>query len=290
MNDIQGGLMKRVWLAAAIAGLTAAAVRAQTTFVTETVSMDDARTVNVEFRPSYRTDQFKNQAGTELKTTLTRIEAIARWVPQAGFEASLALPHVALKLDGGGLSESDSGLGQVVLGGKYALRENAAGLLRLELPTGDADDALGQGLNVGLGAALERDMGNKTGRVNLVYTLTSEYKADISGTGSKTKIDPGDILQLSGAVSGKSKNGLDVTGEAVLAVVGDQKQNGTKLGDSGGNILDFIVGIGKMTQKDWYLKAALALGLGDEEVSSLDTMRGSGDWRLILGASRRWSY
>src|SRR5687767_15023675 len=135
--------MKHRWLPLLILSfMVSRPVWANTSFVTEPLSMGDVRSVDFEFRPSYRSDKFTS-GNTDFTHTLTRIELIGRWVPIEKVEGQLVIPHVAASLDGGTTDSSDSGIGQVILGGKYAFTEQWGGLVRIEAPTGDQDDLLG---------------------------------------------------------------------------------------------------------------------------------------------------
>lgn len=247
-------------------------------FVTETVSMAEPRSLDLELRPSYRTDDFKDQAGRSYTATLTRLDAAARWVPAARWEMYFALPYVKSELDGPG-GDDEAGLGQVILGGKRAFRGNLGAALRLELPTGDQDDLLGEGTNVAAHFLWEKSARGGVLAANAGYVFKGEF------TTNNSKVDPGDVLQLSGAYS-KARNNVDWTGELIVYLVGDADVAGASVADSGGTALELLLGAGKPVN-DWYLKGALALGLGDEEVSSLDLNRGAGDYRLIFSASRR---
>lgn len=247
-------------------------------FVTETVSMAEPRSLDLELRPSYRTDDFKDQAGRSYTATLTRLDAAARWVPAARWEMYFALPYVKSELDGPG-GDDEAGLGQVILGGKRAFRGDLGAALRLELPTGDQDDLLGEGTNVAAHFLWEKSARGGVLAANAGYVFKGEF------TSNNSKVDPGDVLQLSGAYS-KARNNVDWTGELIVYLVGDADVAGASVADSGGTALELLLGAGKPVN-DWYLKGALALGLGDEEVSSLDLNRGAGDYRLIFSASRR---
>jgi hypothetical protein len=282
--------MKKNWLFLLPLAAFGAPALADTTFITEPLSMGEVRSVDVELRPSYRSDRFKS-GGTDFTHKLTRIDLISRVVPLENVEAQLTVPHVSAKVSGGSLSETESGLSQVILGGKYAFRPDWGALVEIETPTGDQDDGLGEGTNVGVAALFERVVGERTARVNVGYLFKSKYKPDYgAAAGGKKKTDPGDIIQLNAALTKHiAARGVDVTGELNVSLIGDSEVGGSKVSDSGGTGVDLLLGVGREV-RDWYLKGALVFGLGAEEVTSVDLNRGAGDFRLILGASRRFAY
>jgi len=274
---------------------------AQPTLVTETVSMGEAKSVSVELRPTYRVDLWKvTDTSTEYTDTVMRTDLNARWVPVEKWEVLLEVPHVSdkLKTEVGTASsdEKDSGIGQVILGGKWAFCPKGlfAGTLRVELPTADQDKLLGEGLNIGLGLAGEKALGPVMMYANAGYLVKQEYKTTFDTPGAaKTKEDPGDIVQLNAALS-YPRWGLDWVGEVNANIVGREKDDATgsmkEVDGSAGTAVDLVLGVHKMFNESWSVKGGVAWGVGDEKIRTVDMLRGAGDYKVILAGDYRFNY
>lgn len=281
--------MKR-WLSFLMAGGFALPVGAHETFVTEMVSMNEARSLDLELRPTYRVDEFtfESNKNIEFTDTITRIDLNLRWVPVEKWETLLEIPQVGDKLEqaGGGSSSSnsESGIGQVILGGKYSFRESAGAAVRLELPTGDEKDGLGEGTNIGLALLGEKEWGACRLIGNLGYLLKGKYES-----APNTDVDPGDVIQLNAAVA-HERWGLNWIGEVNVNLLGKEEVNSLAVADSDGAAVDLLVGAGKDINDNWNLKGALVFGVGDEQTRSFDLARGAGDYKIVLAAAYKFKY
>ncbi|HOW27641.1 MAG TPA: transporter [Elusimicrobiota bacterium] len=285
--------MKKKWLS--IAGLAAFAtlpLQAQETFVTETVSMVESRTVALELRPGYRTDLWKvKNTNTEVTDTLIRTDVNARWSPMDKVEVMMEIPYLRDTVEQTATADDkDSGLGQVILGGKYAFCPMGGAALRVELPTGDKDKMLGEGLNIGLALLAEKAVGPVKTYANVGYLIKQEYKTTFDvANAAKTKVDPGDILQLNLAAV-YPRFGLDWVGEANMNFIGKQKRGGTTVSGSDATGVALLVGANKKLTEQIGVKAALSWEVSEEAARSVDTVRGSGDYKVTLAANYRFKY
>lgn len=271
-----------------VVGLLRASLFAQDLFVTESVSMSDARSLQVEFRPTVRGDQFSYESNKNLEytATLTRMDVNARWVPAEKWEALLEAPYVSntLKVEGSGAdtSESDSGLGQVILGGKHAFRPGFGVALRVELPTADSDKLLGEGLNVGLALLGEKESGAWRFYGNAGFLVKGKYESTFDiPNGRALEVDPGDVFQVNGALT-RQAWGLKWLTEMNVNVIDKASIDSAQQADSEGTTIDLIFGSGKAFGDNLFLKMGIAVGLGEEKSRGFDLTRSAGDLKALL--------
>ncbi len=274
-------ILGSLFLSAALCGTAAA----DQLFITETVSRGDVGTLDVELRPAYRSDEFKIKTTNTLEYTATvlRTDARARWVPAERCEAYLELPYLKTELEADGTgapaATDESGLGQVIVGGKYVFSPMLGVALRAELPTADQSNGLGEGLNLGISLLGEKVIGAVTAYGNLGYLLKQEYTAN-------GKINPGDVVQIGGAVK-HTRWGLDWTGEAQAYLVGKSKFAGATVANSDATAIDLVAGAAKALNDQLTLRGGLGFGVGEEKGQSFDLVRGAGDYRVFLAAVYR---
>ncbi|HRY28956.1 MAG TPA: transporter [Elusimicrobiota bacterium] len=276
----------RLWLLFVVVAPLAAMAHGEPFFSERAVPID-TKIVEVGLAPSQRQDKYK-VANVEQKNTLRRVDLQARWSPKKQWETKLVLPYINNKVSGGTDSDTDSGLGQTILAGKYAFRKNKAVQAQLEVPTGDQDKLLSEGFNLGVSYLAEGELSKDVhGIFNAGYLFKSEFKSDFDVAGqSRIKVNPGEVLFASVAME-RPYRGKILTGELYFARVGKTKSAGKSVSNSDGNVINLACGLTK-DWKEWRFKGALALGIGDEEVSSYDLTRPAGDWRLLFCATRRF--
>ena len=126
-------MMKRYVVAVSALAMTlAVGARASELFVTESVSMNQPKSIEAQLRSSYRNDLWKVKGtDTKVTNTLMRTDVNARWVPMDKLEALLEAPMVndktVTKASGSKTTNTNSGLGQVIVGGKYAFCPSVRG-------------------------------------------------------------------------------------------------------------------------------------------------------------------
>jgi hypothetical protein len=282
-------------------------------FVTESVSMGEAGTLDVEFRPIHRSDERDTSTSetiagitttteTEIEDTVQRHDLNVRWVPMDRWEASMEVPFldadrdIKVKTTNSFIGtttmeseDSESGLGQIVLGTKYAFLPMLGGALRLELPNADTDKGLGEGFNVGALLLAEHDMGPVKVYGNMGYMIKGEYESDDDDDSSTPDVetDPGDLIQANAAVS-HERWGMTWVGELNLNIFGKDEEDGVEVQDTDGTSLDLVLGGHKIFENNFSLKAGVALGLLDDEERSVDLVRGAGDYKITLAAGYRF--
>ncbi|MFC1508267.1 transporter [Candidatus Omnitrophota bacterium] len=177
-------------------------------------------------------------------STGIRVPIWARYVIRENLEAFAILPIISLD-DG---TNSDTGIGDIWLGAKYAIMPDGYLTLRgtLDIPTGDDKKDIGEpgGFGIDIAALTEKRMG-KVG-------LFGQFGLRYNGEDSDTKRKPGMGFYAQGRV------GYDVT-EVIPAWIsltyfnqGDAEVNGTKLSDSTENWLELSIGGAyKITRDIW---------------------------------------
>ncbi|HRY29159.1 MAG TPA: transporter [Elusimicrobiota bacterium] len=294
--------MKKSWLSMALLALVATTVRAGELLVTEPVSMGEAKSVSVELRPTYRMDLWKIKNAVpacEVTNSFLRTDINARWVPVEKWEVLLEVPYVSDKVEtdpSDPTDDTDSGLGQVILGGKYAFCSMLGAALRVELPTADSDKYLGEGLNTGLSLLLEKPMGAVTLYANAGYLFKWNYKTTLDvKNGVEYQVDPGDIVQGNLGIT-HERWGMNWIGEVNVNVVGREQNDGNTarlmkdVEASAGTAVDLVLGVSKKLNDKLGVKGGVAWGVGEEKFRSLDAVRGAGDYKIILAGDYRFGY
>ena len=178
-------------------------------------------------------------------STGIRVPVWARHVIRENLEAFVILPVVSLD-DG---TNSDTGIGDIWLGAKYAVMPDGCLTVRgsLDIPTGDDKKDIGNpgGFGIDIAALTEK----RIGKIGLFGQFGLRY----NGEDSDTKWNPGLGLYAQGRV------GYDVT-ELFPAWIsltyfsqGDAEVNGTKQSDSKENWLELSVGGAYKVTKDIWI-------------------------------------
>ena len=254
--------------------------------VTEKATTLKSKNCEVELNATYGYDKWTYDEIPDVEysrwTIKTPLEV--RYGILDDLEGLLEIPFISWKrtvdMVGSSDSESESGFGQIGIGGKYNFYASEktstwlALVFKTELPTGDIDKGLGQGLNYViefLGTEIRKPY---RGSINLGYIIRTEFTQE--STGTEMDIDLGDPIFYNLAFEYLLKD-YSFVGELAGTSFNKSKIQGVKQAETNGSTLDLVIGLayGKNPIK---LKGGVAIAVGDE------TYR-THDWKIILGSS-----
>jgi len=254
--------------------------------VTEKATTLKSKNCEVELNATYGYDKWTYDEIPDVEysrwTIKTPLEV--RYGILDDLEGLLEVPFISWKrtvdMVGSSDSESESGFGQIGIGGKYnfyASEKTSTWLalaFKTELPTGDVDKGLGQGLNYViefLGTEIRKPY---RGSINLGYIIRTEFTDE--STGTERDIDLGDPIFYNIAFEYLLRD-YSFVGELAGTSFNKSKIQGVKQAETNGSTLDLVIGLayGKNPLK---LKGGVAVAVGDE------TYR-THDWKIILGSS-----
>ena len=254
--------------------------------LTEQVKTVPANNLEIGLACSYGVDTWDwedaSQAGSS-KVSLTTVQVPIKYGVNDKLQLNLNIPYRAwdssIEFGGATATADDSGIGQVSVGAKYALNDMLAVGLDIQTPTGDVDKGLGEGTNVGVLLACQKEFKPVIIHGNLGYLYKSEYEDE-----HDVKHDPADPIIIRAAVE-YPLNMLTPFAEAQVQFLGKSKTAGIDIPDSSGSTIDFLVG--SQYQKD-NLKAKLGLefAAGDEDLrGGTFQFYDSWDWKIIASVS-----
>jgi hypothetical protein len=239
---------------------------------------------------SYQTDETKiTDSAGDVAYTITRtvfnVPLYARYAFTPSIEAFLNIPYSSVsqktELTGSSSSESDAGLADPTVAGKYSFAFKSwdlAAAAFFTLPAGkdstDMPSSFKRGLAIKPLLAARKGFGDLTFNANLSYTLNSEYTDE-----NDVKQKYGDVLNLGAGVEYPVKNisGLLLIGEAFYNSLGEAKSAGEAQSGTSGSQYDIVIG-GRYNTGNWKTKLGLDLSLGEEKYRAYD-------YRIIAGVS-----
>lgn len=254
--------------------------------VTEKATTLKSKNCEVELNATYGYDRWTYEEIPDVEYSRWSIKTPleVRYGILNNLEGLLEIPFISWKrtvdMVGSSDSESESGLGQIGIGGKYnfyASEKTSTWLalaFKTELPTGDVEKRLGQGLNYGiefLGTEIRKPY---RGNINLGYIIKTEFTDE--STGTERDIDLGDPIFYNIAFEYLLKD-YSFVGELAGTSFKRSKIDGVKQADTNGSTLDLVVGLA-YAKTPFKLKGGVAIAVGDE------TYR-THDWKIILGSS-----
>ena len=172
-------------------------------------------------------------------TTNLRIPVFLKYRIIDNLETFALLPVVSMGIGG----ETETGLGDIWLGAKYAIMPEGLLSLRgaLNIANGDDDKGLGNtgGFGLDIGAVGEKELIS-----NSLYSR-AQFGLRWLGEDSDTKIQPGMGFYVTGDLGYRVAKNTWVHGGLELLSNGDNKVNGNDVTDSGMTILDLKIGAGQ---------------------------------------------
>jgi len=136
-------------------------------------------------------------------------------------------------------TDSESGIGDVWIGGKYAVLGEGLLAIRgaLDIPTGDDEKGLGNAGGFGIDvAALSRR------KLNDQFSVTGAVGLRWNGEDSDTEWAPGIAFHVRGDINYRATEKVNLFANLVYFNQGDGEAGGTEITDSGVNWLDIHVG------------------------------------------------
>lgn len=254
--------------------------------VTEKATTLKSKSCEVELNATYSYDKwtYDEIPDVEYSRWTIRTPLEIRYGMLDNLEGLLGVPFISwertIDMADSSDSVSESGFGQIAIGGKYNFytpKKTSTWLalaFKTELPTGDVDKGLGQGLNYViefLGTEIRKPW---RGNINLGYVIKTEFTQE--STGTERDIDPGDPIFYNFAFEYLLKD-YSFVGELAGTSFNKSKIQGVKQAETNGSTLDLIIGLayGKNPIK---LKGGVAIAVGDETYRTYD-------WKIILGSS-----
>jgi len=244
-------------------------------------------TWEIGLESSFRQDNFVTSTNETITNRLWRVDLNVFWVPNRHWQLGVRTPFVSNFLQRNDNRWKRNGIGQIILSSKHAFSSTFGSSVQVELPTGNQDDLLSEGLNVGftLLTKKEKVYSDVYGYFNLGFIYKSEFETNFGlADFAKVKVNPGEVI-FAGFVLERKVNNFELTSEVYVARVANAQLEGITVDNSGGHVIDLGVGVTKRYKNHWKLKLGGAIGIGDEEVTSFDFTRPAGDGRIFLSSS-----
>jgi hypothetical protein len=284
--------MRRLFIGCLVAAVSVAAAVAEPLVLEQASQVVSKGFLEVGLAEiTYQSDETKitNDAGTVLNTiTRTALDApvFARYGITPNIEASLSLPYRSLSskneaAGGTSVSESDAGLADPTIAGKYSFTYkgwNLAAATAITIAAGKESTKLPAEFKRSLAIkplfAAQKQVGCMLLNSNIAYAINAEFTDENS-----VKQQYGNVLSLGIGTEYalKKYEGVTVIGEILYNSLGESKSAGVAQDGTAGSQYGIALG-GRYDKGDWKTKLGLDLSLGEEKYRAYD-------YRIIAGVT-----